>query len=229
MENLTGSNIYLIQLNYEMSTSQKSDLLQQSSSQHATRTSNRSSKPQKAESGIKAKRGRRIRTWSWIFRNFSGAPVAVPRANRGNPPISRRWSFLTELGHSRSRRFRSEHSPVINSLPFFLAVTRSRSLSVDFLWFSIVSPPPPLSFSLTPSFADTASGADGEKHGGKAPETVSSRKDRGSGRGQAQGQGSAELHGGREEASFSSLISSLLLCVQMLRDCNFAQIPQNSL
>lgn len=138
MENLTGSNIYLIQLNYEMSTSEKSDLLQQSSSQHATRTSNRSSKPQKAETGIKAKRGGRIRTWSWIFRNFSGAPVAVPRANRGNPPISRRWSFLTELGHSRSRRFRSEHSPGINSLPFFLAVTRSRSLSVDFLWFSIV-------------------------------------------------------------------------------------------
>lgn len=75
-----------------------------------------------------------------MLRNFSGALVAVPRVIRGNPPISRRWSFLTELTQSRSRSFRAEPSPELNSRPRFLAVTRSRTLSSDFLWFSISAP-----------------------------------------------------------------------------------------
>lgn len=81
--------------------------------------------------------------WSWKLRNFSAASEEEQRAMRGWPPISRHRSFRTELVQSNClRRFRASEEPEPPaSMPCFLALTRKRTRTGVFLWFSIPRPP----------------------------------------------------------------------------------------
>lgn len=104
-------------------------------------TKNSNPKPQKATR-------KAALAWSWKLRNFSAASEEQ-RAMRGWPPISRHRSFRTELVQSNClRRFRtSEEQEPPASKPCFLALTRKRTRTGVFLWFSI-RPPSVGSYSM---------------------------------------------------------------------------------